>query len=129
MGAPLIGYYYVCMYITHFWRRSLPVPRILLWKQSSGIIVMETKIAQWDPLNLGPNPVEEDDQKRRRPKWKTTKMEDDQNGRRPKWKTTKMEDNQNGRRPKWKTTKKEDDQNGRRPKWKTTKIEDDQNGR
>merc|ERR1711936_127226 len=101
----------------------LPVPRILSRKQSSGIIVMETKIAQWDPLNLGPNPVdlgpnpvEEDDQKRRRPKTKTTKMEDDQNVRRPKWKTTKMEDDQNGRRLKWKTTKMEDDQNGRRTK-------------
>ena len=41
----------------------------------------------------------EDDQNRRRPKWKTTKMKDDQNGRRPKLKTTKMEDDQNGRRP------------------------------
>merc|ERR1711888_419235 len=76
----------------------------------------------------------EDDQKRRRPKTKTTKTkttknEDDQKGRRPKMKTTKMEDDQNGRRPKWKMTKMEDNQNGRRPKWKTTKMEDDQNGR
>ena len=36
----------------------------------------------------------EDDQNRRRPKWKSTKMKDDQNGIRPKWKTTRMEDEQ-----------------------------------
>ena len=52
-------------------------------------------------------------------------MEDDQNRRRPKWKTTKMKDDQNGRQPKWKTTKMEDDQIGRRPKWKTTKMKDE----
>ena len=45
-------------------------------------------------------------------------MEDNQNRRQPKWKMTKMEDDQ-----------MKDDQNGRRPKWKTTKIEDNQNGR
>ena len=43
-------------------------------------------------------------------------MKDDQKGRRPKWKTTKMEDDQH-----------EDDQNRRRPNWKTTKMDDDQN--
>ena len=35
-----------------------------------------------------------DDQNRKQPKWKTTKMEKDKNGRRQKWKTTKMEDDQ-----------------------------------
>ena len=55
-------------------------------------------------------------------------MEDDQNRRRPKPKTTKIEDEQIGQRPKWKRTKR------RRPKRKTTKMEDDlreddQNGR
>ena len=53
-------------------------------------------------------------------------MEDDQKERRPKWKTTKMEDNQNVRQTKWKTTKMQDDQNVIRPKWKTTNMEDDQ---
>ena len=37
-------------------------------------------------------------------KWKTTQMEDDQNRRRPKWK-----------RPKWKTNKMEDNFNKRLP--------------
>ena len=45
-----------------------------------------------------------------------TKMEDDQKGRRPKWKTNKMVDDPNRIRPEWKTTKK---------KIKVTKMEDD----
>ena len=55
------------------------------------------------------------------PKWKTTspKNEDDEKWRRPKTKTTKNEDYQ-----KTKTPKKEDDQ-----KMKTTKNKDDQKQR
>ena len=52
----------------------------------------------------------EDDQKRRRPKTKTTKNKDDQKRRRPKTKMTKNKDDQ-----------KKDDQKQRLPKTKTKK--------